>query len=113
MKALASELNARVAFADHDSLSSRQHIQNALAIVEKFDLPVAAWRVNAAAWELYPNQEESERHRAVARDTLLNIANSFDADEPLRASLLSAAPVRHLFGISRVERDSGRSSECL
>jgi tetratricopeptide (TPR) repeat protein len=114
LKALASEMSARVTFADHDSLSSRQHIQNALAIVEKFDLPVAAWRVHAAAWELCPNQEEAERHRAVARDTLLNIANSFDADEPLRASLLSAAPVRHLFGsITRVERDSAHSSECL
>ena len=98
LKALASEMSARVAFADHDSLSCVQHIQNALAIVEKSDLPVTAWRIHAAAWELCPHRKEAERHRAVARDTVLNIANSFDADEPLRASLLSAAPVRQLFG---------------
>jgi len=100
LRALASEMSARVAFADHDLRSSRQHIQDALAVVENCDLPVAAWRVHAAAWELCENQEEAERHRAVARDTLLNIANSFDADEPLRASLLSAAPVRHLLAPS-------------
>jgi hypothetical protein len=43
---------------------------------------------------LCPNQEEAEQHRANARDIILKIANSFDADEPVRASLLSAAPVR-------------------
>jgi DNA-binding winged helix-turn-helix (wHTH) protein/tetratricopeptide (TPR) repeat protein len=113
LKALALEMTARVAFADHDLPGSGQHIQNALAIVKEFDVPVAAWRVHAAAWELCPNREEAERHRAIARDTLWKIANSFDADEPLRASLLSAAPVQHLFGpISRVEHKSS-SSECI
>jgi len=97
LKALALEINARVAFADHDSIGSREHIQNALAIVAAFDVPVAAWRVHAAAWELCPNQKEAEGYRAVAKDTILRIADSFEADEPLRASLLSAAPVRHLF----------------
>jgi hypothetical protein len=111
LKALALEINARVAFADHDSIGSRDHIQNALAIVAAFDVPVAAWRVHAAAWELCPNQKEAEGYRAVAKDTLLKIADSFEADEPLRASLLSAAPVRHLFGSnSRLEHDSGDSS---
>jgi DNA-binding winged helix-turn-helix (wHTH) protein/tetratricopeptide (TPR) repeat protein len=97
LKALALEMNARVAFADDDSLAARQHIQNALAIVEEFDVPVAAWRVHAAAWEFCADQEEAEWHRTVARDTVLNIANSFDADEPLRTSLLSAAPVAPLW----------------
>jgi DNA-binding winged helix-turn-helix (wHTH) protein/tetratricopeptide (TPR) repeat protein len=102
LKALAFEINARVAFADQDAVGSRQHIQNALTIVKEFDVPVAAWRIHAAAWELCPDQEKAERHRDIARDTLLSIANSLDADEPLRASLLSAAHVRHLFGsISR------------
>jgi len=98
LKALALEMNARVALADHNLPGSRRYIHNALAIVEEFDVPVAAWRVHAAACELSPNQEQAERHRAIARDTLLKIANSFDAHEPLRASLLSAAPVRPLFG---------------
>jgi hypothetical protein len=57
LKALAFEMSAWVAFADQDWLPSRQRIQNALAIVEQFHLPVAAWRVHAAAWELCPNQE--------------------------------------------------------
>jgi tetratricopeptide (TPR) repeat protein len=114
LKALALEMNARVAFADHNLPSSRQHISNALAIVEEFDVPVAAWRVHAAACELCPNEEEAERHRAIARETILKIANSFDADEPLRASLLSAALVRPLFGsINRVDHVSRVSSECV
>jgi hypothetical protein len=97
LKALASEMTARVAFADGDWAGSRRHMQNALAIVEEFDVPVAAWRTHAAAWELGRNDAAAERHRAAARDIVLTIANSFDPDEPLRASLLSAAPVRHLF----------------
>ena len=114
LKALALEMNARVAFADHNLHSSRQHISNALAIVEEFDVPVAAWRVHAAACELCPTQEEAERHRAIARDIILKIANSFDADEPLRASLLSAALVRPLFeSINRVDHVSRVSSECV
>jgi len=101
LQALALEMSARVAFADHDLSGSQQSIQNALAILEKFDVPVAAWRVHAAAWELCPNRTEGECHRAVARDTILRIASSFDPEEPLRASLLSAAPVRPLFGSGR------------
>src|SRR5262249_24846727 len=85
LKALALEMNPRVALADHNLPGSRRYIHNALAIVEEFDVPVAAWRVHAAACELSPNQEQAERHRAIARDTLLKIANSFDAHEPLRA----------------------------
>jgi predicted ATPase/DNA-binding winged helix-turn-helix (wHTH) protein len=104
LKALALEINARVALACDDSQAGRQHIQNALAIVGEFDVPVAGWRVHAAASELCPSGEEAERHRAAARETILKIADSFEADEPLRASLLSAAPVRLLLGsASQVE----------
>src|SRR5262249_732735 len=59
LKALAFETNARVAFAANDALAGQGHLQNALAIVEEFDVPVAAWQVQAAAGELCPNQEEA------------------------------------------------------
>jgi len=98
LKARAFEMNERVALASQDSLATQEHIQNALAMIEEFDVPLTAWRVHAAAWELCPNQGEAERHRTIARDTILAIADSFEPDEPLRASLLSAAPIRHMFG---------------
>jgi hypothetical protein len=63
LNALALEMNARAAFADHDLAGSRQHIQKALAIVEELDIPVAARRAHAASWELCPNKKEAERHR--------------------------------------------------
>ena len=108
LRALALEINARVAFADHNLLGSWQHIQRALTILEEFDVPVALWRVHAAAWELCPNKEEAERHRVIATGTILNIANSFDSDEPLRSSLLSAAPVRNLLGsLSGLKHERG------
>ena len=111
LRALASEINARVAFAEGDSLTGQQHIETALAIIEEFDVPVATWLVHATAWEFCPNHEQAERHRAIARETVLNIANSFDEDEPLRTSLLSAAPVARLW-VDRARKPltAGRNS---
>jgi hypothetical protein len=93
-------VNARTALADQDSRAARQHLQSALAIVEEFDVPVAAWRVHATASEICRGEPEAERHRALARGVILRIANSFEDDEPLKESLLSGTPVRRLFELA-------------
>jgi tetratricopeptide (TPR) repeat protein len=103
VRALAWELRSRVASAEKDFDSARAHIDNALAIVEKFDIPVAAWRVHSSAWDLYreaPDCARADGHRSRAKELIMRIADSFERDEPLREALLTAQPVRRLFGLS-------------
>jgi len=97
MHALAWDLRARVAMAENDWAGAREHIQQALAIVDKFEILVAAWQTYATAWQLYQlvkEQKTAETNRERAECCILKIANSFAPDEPLRATFLAAAPVR-------------------
>jgi hypothetical protein len=99
MRALAWEMKSRVARAQNDFDGARVYIGNALAILERFDTPVAAWQVHRTAWDLCADlgdQERANRHRAFARELIMRIADSFDDGEPLRESLLSAPPVRRV-----------------
>jgi tetratricopeptide (TPR) repeat protein len=102
LQALGWETKARVALAEQDSASARACIENALTIVDKFEIPVSAWRVHATAWDLYSyagDMERAEDHRGRARELIMRIADSFEPAEPLRASLLTAAPVQRIFGL--------------
>jgi DNA-binding winged helix-turn-helix (wHTH) protein/tetratricopeptide (TPR) repeat protein len=101
MQVLAWEARARVAIADKDRARALACIESALAILDKFDIPVVAWRVHATAWDLYSHAEEHERaegHRARAKEVIMRLADSFEQGEPLRESLLTAVPVRRIFG---------------
>jgi tetratricopeptide (TPR) repeat protein len=101
MRALAWEMKSRVAGAEKDYNGAKEYIHNALAILDRFHIPVAAWRVHATAWDFYSYAEEHERaegHRTRAKELIMRIADSFERDEPLRELLLAAPPVRHLFG---------------
>lgn len=101
MQALAWETKARVAGAEKDSSGARQCIEKALAILDQFDIPVTAWRVHATAWDLSSHAgqtEKAETHRARARESIMRLADSFDQGEPLRVSLLTAAPVQRILG---------------
>src|SRR5260370_37977145 len=53
IQALAWEANSRVAWAEKDSDGARRCIENALAILDKVEIPVSACRVHATAWHLY------------------------------------------------------------
>jgi DNA-binding winged helix-turn-helix (wHTH) protein/tetratricopeptide (TPR) repeat protein len=100
VRALAWEMKSRVARAEKDFDAARTCIDNALAIVNKFDSPVAAWRVHSSAWDLYGHGADRERafeHRSRAKELIMRIAGSFDHDEPLRVSLLTAPLVRRIF----------------
>jgi len=108
LQALAWDLKARVAMAENDWTAAQECIQQALAIIDKFEILVAAWQVHATAWQLYRHAKEhqkAERHRERAERCILKIANSFAPDEPLRATFLSAATVsRVLDGSVRTGR---------
>jgi hypothetical protein len=85
--------------AENDLRGVRESIQQALAIVDKYEILVAAWQVYATAWQLYRHVKEhktAETNRERAETCILKIANSFGPDEPLRATFLAAAPVRRV-----------------
>jgi hypothetical protein len=46
------------------------------------------------------NQDLAERHRELSRDTIMKLANSLPADEPLRQTFLSAPAIRKILGDS-------------
>ena len=100
VRALVWEMKSRVARAGEDFDGARACIENSLAIIDEFDIPVTAWRVHSSAWDLYRgvgDRERASRHRSRAKELIMSIADSFAHDEPLRLSLLTAPPVRRIF----------------
>jgi hypothetical protein len=100
MQTLAWELKSRVASAENDSHAARQCIDMALSILEYFEIPLVAWRVYVTAWDLYRDEndeERAERYHVRAGEVIMKLAASFKENEPLRKSLLTAAPVRRIF----------------
>ena len=99
MHALAWEMKSRVARAENDFNSACECVDRALAILDRYDIPMAAWQVHSSAWNLYLDRGDRERaagHQARAKELIMGIADSFEHDEPLRESLLAAPPVRRV-----------------
>jgi hypothetical protein len=100
-QALAWEANTRVAMAEPNMERAHECIANALSTIEGFEVPLAYWRVHATAAALYAGTEKSAEvahHRARSRATILRLANSLAADEPLRTTFLSAPAVANILG---------------
>src|SRR5262249_22250802 len=100
LRALAWDMKARIAMAMKDWNGAAGYIQEALAILENFDIPMATWRIHATAWDLYCHMNDrvtALNHRARAQAVILNIANSFERGEPLKESFLNAATIRGVF----------------
>ena len=104
-QALAWEVNARVAMAELDLQKAQECIAEGLSAMEGFEVPLAAWRVHATACELYENSGDrdlAKRHFELSRETIMKLANSLPAEEPLRQTFLSAPMIRRILG-DRVE----------
>jgi len=104
LQALGWEMKSRIAIVEQTWNEAQEYIEEALAVVKKFEIPVAAWRVHATACDLYlhtKNDKMAEAHRAFAEAHILTIANSFEPSEPLRESFLAAAPVRRILKFSK------------
>jgi len=100
-RALAYELNARLAIAEGNFDRSQDDVAKAVHSMEGYELPLAHWRVHATAAELYErkgNTELAEYHLTLSRDTVMKLANSLPQDEPLRKTFLSAPIVRNILG---------------
>ena len=107
LQALAWEAQARIEMAGQNWTAALDRIQKGLAIVETFGIPVAGWQVHATYWDvcrLTRDDAAAETHRAQAEAALDSLADSFDADDPLRQLFLSAPEVRRI-------RRSGASGE--
>jgi DNA-binding winged helix-turn-helix (wHTH) protein/tetratricopeptide (TPR) repeat protein len=111
-QALAWEANARVAMAERDTARAQECIARALATMEGFEVPLASWRVHATAFEFYRNagdRNSAERHRALSRETIMKLADSLPAEEPLRHIFLSSPAVRRIVGAFSETRASSPS----
>jgi hypothetical protein len=100
-QALAWEVNARVAMAELDLTRAQDCIAKGLSAMEGFEVPLAAWRVHATAFELYQNSGDRdlvESQLALSRDTVMKLANSLPTGQPLRQTFLSAPMIRKILG---------------
>jgi DNA-binding winged helix-turn-helix (wHTH) protein/tetratricopeptide (TPR) repeat protein len=101
LQALAWDLKARVAMAESDLQGARESIQRALAIVDSSEIQGAAWQIFATASQVCRHTRElktAETYRDRAASCILKIADSFEPEEPLRATFLAAAPIRRILG---------------
>jgi DNA-binding winged helix-turn-helix (wHTH) protein/tetratricopeptide (TPR) repeat protein len=111
IRALAWEAKSRVARAERDLDSAHACLDSALAMIDKIDIPVAAWQVHRTAWDLYTdegNRVKAVEHRRRAHDLIMRIADSFAYGEPLRQSLLTAPPVGRILEGTRGLAHGGR-----
>jgi DNA-binding winged helix-turn-helix (wHTH) protein/tetratricopeptide (TPR) repeat protein len=98
-RALAWEVNARIAMAESDLTRARDCVAKALQAMGGFEVPLARWRVHATAAELYHRLKSSDRskhHMVLSRETIMKLANSLPAAEPLRRTFLSSPLIRKI-----------------
>ena len=113
LQALGWELQARVELAECDLQGARESIQKALAIIDRFEILFAAWQIFATASQVYKYAKEvktAAEYRDRAESCILQIADSFEPDEPLRATFLAATPVRQILServVNKAKRQHG------
>jgi len=112
LQVLACDLDMRVAIAEKNWKRAEGSLQNGLAILEEFEIPVAGWRVHATAYDLYRQKRKhsAELHRARAEVYIRSLADSFAPDEPLRSTFLAAAPVSRILNKAVSAKAPERSS---
>ena len=96
-RALAFEVNTRIALAEQNLDRAQDFIAKAVHEMEGYEVPLAHWRVHFTAAELYGhlgNRALADKHRELSRATIMKLADSFPAEEPLRQTFLSAPLVR-------------------
>jgi hypothetical protein len=101
IRALAWDIRAQTALAAQQWDCAKDYVEHAVAALELFETPIAAWKVHATAAEVHRRTgdvEAAEGHRAAAEAAILSLAASLPEGDPLRESLLSAGPVRRILG---------------
>lgn len=92
-RARTGEVSARIAIEEGDLSTAECELETALNLVRKHDVPLTAWRVYAAASAFYQKKRDAKlanEHLDASKSILSRFAESFDADEPLRESVMRA-----------------------
>jgi len=113
-RALAYEVNARLAMAEQNFDLANDCIAKALRKMEGHEVPLAHWRVHATAAELHRllgSRKLAEQHRESSCATIMKLANSLPADEPLRKTFLSAPPIRTILDEVPIEKALPRAKK--
>jgi DNA-binding winged helix-turn-helix (wHTH) protein len=94
--ALGRRLLAEVAIARRDWDRAETELSGALGLLEGDELPLARWRLDATAARLHQKRRRpaaAKRCRGHSRAVLHRLADSLDADDPLRQHMLSHLPI--------------------
>ena len=108
LHALAWSSKALVVQMQGDAPYALDCVQRALSAIADLESPLVAWRVHAAAGELYAQAGQeavADQHRAQSARIVLKLADSLEAGEPLRKSLLNHPPMRRL--LSELSHSAG------
>ncbi len=100
-QACALDICARIALADADPVSAAEFIARAGKITEKFNLPLASWRVHGTAASVHAHNRQRSlelQSRKLARQGIFALADSMTREHPLRKAFLSSTPVADLLG---------------
>jgi DNA-binding winged helix-turn-helix (wHTH) protein len=95
-QALAWETSARVSLAEKNSDRALECITKGLSTMVGFETPLAAWRVDATAAEVYESMgspDMANRHRESSRATIRQLADSLANERVLRNIFLSSPVV--------------------
>ena len=110
LRVLAWDLQARVAIAEENWKDAAKSLEEGRSILPKFEIPTVAWRIHATGRDLHrllKNEEAAEIERKRAEECIFKLANSFEQDEPLRATFLGAGAVRRVLQ-QKVAKKSSR-----
>jgi len=96
LKALTWEVRARLAMANGKQSEAERYILKGLETMAAVDVPLTAWRIHAAAWEVYrqTNRAKAKMHRSLAQNIVRQIADSLREVESLRQAFLAAKGIR-------------------
>ena len=93
IQGLAWAVKGQVFQAEGRWEDARDCLEKALSAIKDFEAPIYAWRIYLIAADIYQGLNDSiaaESHRETAKTLILQLANSFEKEDPHRATLLSA-----------------------
>jgi DNA-binding winged helix-turn-helix (wHTH) protein/tetratricopeptide (TPR) repeat protein len=105
-QALAWEANARMAMISGDHAAADACVSQALSLVERWEIPVAAWRVHATAAEAATDPKLARVQWRLSAETITRLADSLSRTEPSLEVFLSAPRIRQILNTQQ-SRASG------
>jgi hypothetical protein len=87
------ETRARIAIGQRDLTRAQECVGEALSTIGDLEVPLAAWRVHAAATELFElagDEESAQQHRVLGRAALLKLGGSLPPGHSFRRRFLSS-----------------------